>query len=148
MFNINSIHSKNLYNTRETLWMNRQMERLYEYSNKSHAAQQWRGDNGLFCFYRIAFLSVLPAVKPGALRAASVIACPVFGFRPTRCCLLRTLNVPNPVSTTFSPLFNESRIVFNVVCTASREALFVRLAFFATISMRSFLVKETHPLFV
>ena len=92
--------------------------------------------------YLINFLNVLPGVNPGALRAANVIRSPVLGFLPTRAFLLLTLNVPNPVSTTFSPRFNESRMVFKVVWTASREALLVRFAFLATTSIRSFFVKQ------
>lgn len=96
--------------------------------------------------YLIAFLNVLPGVKPGALRAARVIFSPVFGLRPVLAARDLTLNVPNPVKTTFSPLFNESRIVFKDVWTASLDALFVRLAFFATISIKSFFVIEKiHP---
>ena len=76
--------------------------------------------------YLINFLNVLPGVNPGALRAANVIRSPVLGFLPTRAFLLLTLNVPNPVSTTFSPRFNESRMVFKVVWTASREALLIQ----------------------
>lgn len=96
--------------------------------------------------YLTAFLRVLPGVNPGALRAARVILSPVFGLRPTRCCRLLILKVPNPVRTTFSPLLSESLMVLSVVWTASRDALLVKLAFLATISIRSFLVKFGHLL--
>lgn len=74
-----------------------------------------------------------------------VIFAPVFGFLPGRVARLRTLNVPNPVITTFSPLFNESRIALSKDITASRDALWVRLAFLATSSIRSFFVNELSP---
>lgn len=94
--------------------------------------------------YLTAFLRVLPGVKPGALRAWIVICSPVFGFRPRRSALFRTLKVPNPVMTTFSPLFKASRTAFNKAPTDSLAALLVRFAFLATNSMRSFFVKSIH----
>jgi hypothetical protein len=95
-------------------------------------------------YYFIALLNDLPGVKPGAFLAESVIFAPVLGLRPGRSLLVLTLNVPKPVKTTFSPLFNESRIVLRNVCTESRAALLVRFDFFATISIMSFLVIYIH----
>ena len=95
-------------------------------------------------FYLTALLRVLPGVKPGAFRDDIVIFSPVFGFRPTRSTLFLMLKVPNPVITTFSPLFRESRMDTTNAWTASLDALFVRFAFFATISMRSLFVKINH----
>jgi hypothetical protein len=85
-------------------------------------------------------------VNPGALRAERVIRSPVLGFLPTRSTLFLILNVPNPVKTTLSPLFNESRTVLRNVWIASRDALLVKFAFFATISIISFFVICNHPL--
>ncbi len=95
--------------------------------------------------YLTAFLRVFPGVKPGARRAGSVIFSPVLGFRPGRSDLFLILNVPKPVITTFSPLFKESLIPFNIAVTESPAALFVRFAFFATTTIKSFLVKDNHP---
>lgn len=96
--------------------------------------------------YRTTFFSVLPGVKPGAFLAAIVIFSPVFGLRPGRDARCRTLNVPKPVMTTFSPRFSESRTALRKEPTASLAALLVRFAFFATRSVRSFFVKFFHPL--
>ena len=94
--------------------------------------------------YLTALLSVFPGVKPGAFRDEIVIFSPVFGFRPTLSTLFLILKVPKPVITTFSPLFKESRIDATNDDTASLDALFVRFAFFATISIRSLFVKLHH----
>jgi len=62
--------------------------------------------------YLTAFLNALPGTNPGILRADKVILSPVLGLRPGRAARFRTVNVPNPVRTTFSPLLRESLILF------------------------------------
>lgn len=94
--------------------------------------------------YLTAFLKDFPGTNPGNLRADSVIRSPVFGFLPGLAARLRTVKVPNPVSTTFSPRFSESLMQFKNEFTASLEALLVKFAFFATTSMVSLLVKIHH----
>src|SRR5581483_3064891 len=108
------------------------------------ASLKTNGSSFICYYYLTAFLSVLPGVNPGAFLAAKVIFSPVLGFLPTLDCLLRTEKVPKPVITTFSPLFSESLIVLTNAPTASADALFVRFAFLATISMRSFLFRASH----
>src|SRR3990167_2562438 len=95
-------------------------------------------------FYLTALLRVLPGVKPGAFLDEIVIFSPVFGFLPILSTLFLILKVPNPVITTFSPLFKESRIDVTNDETASLDALFVRFAFLATTSIRSLFVKINH----
>jgi len=80
-------------------------------------------------------------VNPGAFLAAIVIFSPVFGFLPGLAALFLIEKVPNPVITTFSPLFSESRMPFKKAPTASLEALRVRFPFLETNSTRSFFVK-------
>lgn len=53
-----------------------------------------------------------------------------------------TINVPNPVTTTLSPLRSASVMEPNTAATDSREAFAVRLAFFATTSTKSAFVME------
>ena len=88
-------------------------------------------------FYRTTFFNAFPAVNPGVFRAGILIAAPVCGFRPVRDFLLRTINVPNPVTTTLSPFLSASVMEPKTAETASRPAFDVRLAFLATTSMRS-----------
>lgn len=59
-----------------------------------------------FFFFGVAtaFLKVLPAVNLGTVLAAIFNASPVCGCRPVRAARLVDLNVPNPGSTTVSPL--------------------------------------------
>lgn len=92
--------------------------------------------------YRTTFLSALPAVNPGVFRAGMLIGAPVCGLRPVRDFLERTINVPNPVTTTLSPFLSVSVIEPNTAWTASRAAFAVRLAFLATTSTRSAFVME------
>ena len=98
----------------------------------------------LYQNYLTAFFRVFPGVNPGAFLAWIVILSPVLGFLPGLSALLLTENVPNPVITTFSPLFKESRIPLSIAETASLDALFVKFAFLATNSIRSFLVSLIH----
>jgi hypothetical protein len=90
--------------------------------------------------YLIAFFRAFPAIKPGIFRADMVIASPVRGFLPFLDARDLTTNVPNPVMTTFSPLFSVSRTPSSTAWTASLDALFVRSAFFATRSISSLFV--------
>lgn len=83
---------------------------------------------------------VFPAVKPGSFLPGIWIAWPVWGLRPRLAALFLIKNVPNPVMTTFSPLFKESLIKLKVELTASAAALFVSEDFLATFSINSFLV--------
>jgi len=94
--------------------------------------------------YRTTFLRAFPAVKPGVLRAGMFIGAPVWGFLPVRDFLERTINVPNPVTTTLSPFFRASVTAPKTAATASLAALAVRLAFFATTSTKSALVIFSH----
>lgn len=93
--------------------------------------------------YRTTFLSAFPAVNPGVFRAGILIAAPVCGFLPIRDLRERTINVPNPVTTTLSPFLSASVIAPNTAATDSRDAFAVRLAFFATTSTKSAFVMES-----
>jgi len=90
--------------------------------------------------YLIKRLRVFPAVNPGNLWPAIFIEDPVWGFLPVLVVLDRTLNVPNPETTTLSPLDSASRILPNTALTDSNAAFLVRPTFFATLSTKSFLV--------
>src|SRR3990167_4194000 len=89
--------------------------------------------------YLIKRLRVFPAVNPGNLWPAIFIEDPVWGFLPVLVVLDRTLNVPNPETTTLSPLDSASRILPNTALTDSNAAFLVRPTFFATLSTKSFL---------
>lgn len=92
----------------------------------------------------MAFLRAFPAVNPGVFLAGILIGSPVCGFLPFLAALDRTINVPNPVTTTLLPFFKVSVIAPKTALTASLDALLVRLAFFATKATRSDLVIEIY----
>src|SRR6266536_5729717 len=89
--------------------------------------------------------SRLPTLKNGTRFSGTLTASPVLGFRPLREFRCRIRKLPNPRSSTLSPLLRASVMLSKTVLTISSVSFFVRLASWATSSINSALVMSPLP---
>src|SRR5438093_2199808 len=89
--------------------------------------------------------SRLPTLKKGTRFSGTLTASPVLGFRPFRELRCRMRKLPNPRSSTLSPLLRASVMLSKTVLTISSVSFFVRLASWATSSINSALVMSPLP---
>src|SRR5688572_5809056 len=94
----------------------------------------------------VSSFSSLPGLKYGTFFGGTSTLSPVFGLRPFRGSRRRSLKLPNPRSSIFSPRWSASMMLLNTVSTMTSECFFVRSETRETSSTSSAFVMLPAPL--